>query len=145
MSSESILAISNNPIIEEKKMEEPKRGKTRLRPEKGFLIIDFYEDRNKFRWIFPLATLLLFIFVVFTIIVSTTEERKEPSKVKIDIEPANYQIFGHYKSNIRDPGITVLDKFDVTMIIYIYIYISEIGSGVWDQYNNSSCFLHCHR
>ena len=113
---------TNNIKAKEKEKKPPKRGKTRLRPEKTFLVIDFYEDKNKFRWIFPLATLLVFIFVVFTIIVSGKKEVKEASKIQLSVEPANYQVIGTNQSSLREPGITVLDKYDVYIYIY-YIYI----------------------
>ena len=89
-----------------------KRGKTRFRPDKKLLILDLYEDNNKFRWIFPLVSLLLFIFVVFTVILWETTEKQEPSYIEILMEPAAFQTFG-VGANIRHPGIKVVDKLGV--------------------------------
>ena len=107
---ESIKVHEGLESLNNEKEKQIKRGVTRMRPENVFLIIDFYEDRNKFRWIFPLAMLMLFIFIIFTIVIKQPAEKKEPYYIELSVEPANYQLFGKNQNNIRDPGIKIMDK-----------------------------------
>ena len=100
--------------------------KFRLKPDDSLLVIDFYEDRHKFRWIFPLSTLFVFIFMVFTIFTSQPLEQKSPSKVELDLEPANFQVLGHEKFNVRQPLIKVLDRNNVCGLSHQYIFVHRI-------------------
>ncbi len=77
------------------------------------MVIDLYEDRHRGRFAFPLIILILFLFIVFTIIAATEDPDLKPDTIELQVPSSSELVIGFEKAN-RTSKQRIVNKLGVS-------------------------------